>query len=684
MLLLTSVTKLQSALGTTQNLRAFDLGTQLLLVDGQTLFMVKRTGDLDPAFSGDGVAFLANAKISGLNVVKSGGDLVVSGLQLPSLADPRTFSYTTIPSSGQDAEGATAREVLIGKPLPNASVALPDGSLLLLGETISRVGPTLEVQQQFSSNITSAAAQLGNTAEAFNANRGLALYGAALAPDGKLYLFGSQSVPANLITNKPATSIPAIFRFNLDGSLDDTFRLSSSSILSRLEGQAIDQVQIDHQGRLYLNAYKAVIRLEPNGQLDTLFGQQGLLLPKDLDPVREEFFSSIRLDGQQIYLINSTTYGVEHLLISNSNGVYSSHEIESPLTGIRFLSGKIVYSDSSTVQWLQPNVFNPELYTIKRLSQPSIYQATEDTPLKGVLPGGDDPATERLPYSAERQPSNGTVTVRTDGTFEYRPNDNYFGQDSFGIGIIDAAGKKQTVELQINVASVIDTIRGSAGNDILVGFADADVLLGLGGNDRLRGGGGDDSIDGGDGIDAAVFTGSLANSTITRQGSALSVRTREDGTDTVSNVERLHFSDQALAYDLSGTAGSVAKIIGALLGKQYLSDKGLVGAGLSLMDGGLKIEEAVNLVITQPVFAQLAGASPGKTVPNDLFVKFIYQNITGQAIDSTSQADLVSLLEGGGFTQQSLALLATNHPLTAVMVDLVGLATSGLSFFVAD
>ena len=44
-----------------------------------------------------------------------------------------------------------------------------------------------------------------------------------------------------------------------------------------------------------------------------------------------------------------------------------------------------------------------------------------------------------------------------------------------------------------------DTLRGGAGNDLLVGEAGNDILSGSSGNDILRGGSGDDAMDGGDG-----------------------------------------------------------------------------------------------------------------------------------------------------------------------------------------
>ena len=86
-----------------------------------------------------------------------------------------------------------------------------------------------------------------------------------------------------------------------------------------------------------------------------------------------------------------------------------------------------------------------------------------------------------------------------------------------------------------------DTINGSRGNDYLAGFAGNDILTGAAGND---------TIDGGAGMDTAVFYGSYATSRITRNSNGdYTISNSPDGTDTVTNVETLVFSDKTI--DLS-------------------------------------------------------------------------------------------------------------------------------------
>jgi Ca2+-binding RTX toxin-like protein len=96
-----------------------------------------------------------------------------------------------------------------------------------------------------------------------------------------------------------------------------------------------------------------------------------------------------------------------------------------------------------------------------------------------------------------------------------------------------------------------DTLTGDAQNNWLAGGLGADSLSGGAANDVLIGGRGDDALDGGDGIDVAEFSGSYADDRITKVSDAngatifrvVDTRTGQDGADTLTNIEKLSFSD---------------------------------------------------------------------------------------------------------------------------------------------
>jgi len=101
-----------------------------------------------------------------------------------------------------------------------------------------------------------------------------------------------------------------------------------------------------------------------------------------------------------------------------------------------------------------------------------------------------------------------------------------------------------------------DTLAGSAGGDIIGGLGGSDVITGAAGGDTITGGTGNDTIDGGTGTDIAVFSGAMPGYSITRSGTAIQVTdtatstSGDDGTDTLTGVETLRFTDGDLSVSI--------------------------------------------------------------------------------------------------------------------------------------
>ena len=91
-----------------------------------------------------------------------------------------------------------------------------------------------------------------------------------------------------------------------------------------------------------------------------------------------------------------------------------------------------------------------------------------------------------------------------------------------------------------------------AGADALVGGTGPDLLAGGAGDDILTGGPGLDTLDGGNGNDTAVFSGPRSSYSITTDPYSHVTTVQDlrpgspDGTDTLTNVELLSFSDQTI------------------------------------------------------------------------------------------------------------------------------------------
>jgi len=107
-------------------------------------------------------------------------------------------------------------------------------------------------------------------------------------------------------------------------------------------------------------------------------------------------------------------------------------------------------------------------------------------------------------------------------------------------------------------------INGNAGKNSLKGDLGNDTLKGWDGDDNLTGGAGNDYIDGGLGRDTALFGGLMSDYSITVLGAGrvevvdLNATDGDDGTDLVSGVETLKFSNGTFAVPMGSALTDVA------------------------------------------------------------------------------------------------------------------------------
>lgn len=204
-------------------------------------------------------------------------------------------------------------------------------------------------------------------------------------------------------------------------------------------------------------------------------------------------------------------------------------------------------------------------------------------------------------------------------------------------------------------------------NMSLSGGISNDTLSGGNGNDTFDGSSGDDTIDGGAGIDTSIHYGTKSQYSITKSGSSYTV-SGPDGTDILTNIERIKFNDISIAYDIDGNAGKVAKILGAVFGADSVSNKAYAGIGLNLLDGGMSYEALLDLAIN------VTGVHTHREVVN-----LLWTNVVGSAPSDDQAQQFVSMLDNGMTTAQ-LGVLAADTDLNQAHIDLVGLVAAGLEY----
>lgn len=207
----------------------------------------------------------------------------------------------------------------------------------------------------------------------------------------------------------------------------------------------------------------------------------------------------------------------------------------------------------------------------------------------------------------------------------------------------------------------------------VTGTSAAETLRGGAGNDLLMGAGADDNVNGGAGIDTAVFSlGRSAYRLGQRDGAVIvTALSGSEGTDTLVGVERLKFSDTQVALDLKSNAGEVVKVLGAVFGAPLVASADAVGIGLSLFDGGMSYDAVMQYALEVRLGRGFSAADE---------VKVLFQNLVGAPPSAAELSYWVGTLTSGQYTPVGLAHMAADLELNALNIDLVGLQDVGVPF----
>ena len=211
---------------------------------------------------------------------------------------------------------------------------------------------------------------------------------------------------------------------------------------------------------------------------------------------------------------------------------------------------------------------------------------------------------------------------------------------------------------------------GLAKGQSFTGAAGNDTFLGTVGNDTFNGGAGNDTINGGAGLDVAVYGGTRASHTIVN-GAALTVSGGNDGTDMLTNVERLRFDDTALAFDTSGNAGQTYRLYQAAFNRT--PDKGGLSDWIRGMDTGMSLQKVANGFIGSAEFKGLVGSNSSDTQ----FVDLMYANVLHRAPDQSGYDYWLGQMQGG-ITRETVLIGFSESPEN--QAALVGVIQGGIEY----
>jgi hypothetical protein len=155
---------------------------------------------------------------------------------------------------------------------------------------------------------------------------------------------------------------------------------------------------------------------------------------------------------------------------------------------------------------------------------------------------------------------------------------------------------------------------------------------------------GSETLQGGSGLDIALYNNKASNYTVTatikNNLSVFSVKGNigDEGADTLTNIERIQFSDRTVALDINGIAGQAYRVYQAAFNRT--PDNGGLKYWIGLMDGGYTLAGVASGFIASAEFKTLYGSNP----TNELFVSKLYDNVLHRTPDISGYNYWVGLL----------------------------------------
>ncbi|MGB9366340.1 MAG: calcium-binding protein [Xanthobacteraceae bacterium] len=256
--------------------------------------------------------------------------------------------------------------------------------------------------------------------------------------------------------------------------------------------------------------------------------------------------------------------------------------------------------------------------------------------------------------SANLAGTYGTLTLNSDGSYSYSPNnaaahDLLPGQaatDVFTYTVADGQNATATATLTFNITGVTNTFSGTAGDDTLTGTAGPDTLDGQGGNDILIGGAGADTLIGGAGTDTASY--SSAPAAVVANLATPGSNTGHAAGDTYNGIENLTGS----AFNDTLTGDTNANTLDGGAGNDSLdggsgNDILIGGAGTDALNGNTGTDTASYATAAAGVTASLTTpASNTGDAAGDTYTAI--ENLTGSAFADTLTGNTsANTLDGG-------------------------------------
>ncbi|TXM67342.1 DUF4214 domain-containing protein [Methylobacterium sp. WL12] len=185
-------------------------------------------------------------------------------------------------------------------------------------------------------------------------------------------------------------------------------------------------------------------------------------------------------------------------------------------------------------------------------------------------------------------------------------------------------------------------------------------------NDLIAGNTANNYVDGGTGADTYALQGSRASYQISVGAPGITTTDNvygRDGTDTLVNIERLKFSDDLVAFDLSGNSGNVYRLYQAAFART--PDTAGLSHNVHLVDQGISLHDMAAAFTVSGEFQTRYGANAS----DQDFVKALYNNVLGRDPDPTGNAGWLQLLGSHQYDRAGVLIGFSESPENHGKVD---------------
>lgn len=233
---------------------------------------------------------------------------------------------------------------------------------------------------------------------------------------------------------------------------------------------------------------------------------------------------------------------------------------------------------------------------------------------------------------------------------------NLFGAAACAFVLTSCSGAKDDSDPSVHASKVArPNVAAESGVPLVCGISPDAVSSGktVTGSDQadsLLGSAGNDSIDGGAGIDSLVYSCPRGNYQIAKTATGWTISSAMEGTDTVTNVERLEFSDMTIALDTDENAGKAYRLYHAAFNRT--PDVAGLTYWVDALDRGADIYRVAETFVNSVESATLYG----NTISNESFVSQLYANVLRRAGDPSGYAYWVNLLNGRNISRTDVLM----------------------------